>query len=149
MHSTLVIVKDKGVLLQGKSGSGKSDLALRLIERYGAELVSDDVVRIIKKNGRVYGSAPQNIAGLLEVRGIGIISYPYQESSAIELAVNLKDNADNIERLPSVCKEVIFGLEIPQIDLYAKEDSAPEKILAALKMLDIRSQIEDRNKDVR
>ncbi len=142
IHATFIVINGKGVLLKGKSGSGKSDLALRLIENKNAELVADDAVEIYEKNGKIIGQVPQNLVGLLEVRGIGIVAYPYQEKAVIDMVVELKDDVDAIERMPLMQKEVIFGLEINKIDLYAKENSAPDKIIAALRLFDVHSAIE-------
>ena len=133
IHATLVILQNKGILLKGKSGSGKSDLALRLIENKNAELVADDAVELICENNRLIGKAPQNLRGLLEVRGVGIVCYPYAEKAAIDMVVNLQSERENIERMPIMAKDVILGLEINKIDLYAEENSAPDKIMAALR----------------
>ena len=135
IHATLIRINGKGVLLKGKSGSGKSDLALRLLENKKAELVADDAVEISLQSGHIIGQAPQNLAGLLEVRGVGIVSYPYIEKSYIDMVVELKSSIDEIERMPLMQKEVILGLEINKIDLYAKENSAPDKVIAALRLL--------------
>lgn len=133
IHATLVSLQNKGVLLKGKSGTGKSDLALRLIESKGALLVADDMVELKVDNNRLIGQAPQNLAGLLEVRGIGIVRYPYEKESTIDLIVDLQNTRENIERMPIMIKDVILGLEINKIDLYAEENSAPDKIVAALR----------------
>jgi len=130
-HATLIELNGKGILLQGKSQTGKSDLALRLINRYNAVLVADDIVIIENKNGILQGYAPNNLAGLLEIRGLGIVKYPYKIQTEILMSVHLVDSLKKITRMPKICKENILGLEIMQIDLYAKEDSAPDKILAA------------------
>lgn len=133
IHATLVKLDGKGILLIGKSGSGKSDLALRLIENKKASLVADDIVDIVLQNGKLVGSVSQNLAGLLEVRNIGIIKYPYIESSSVDMLVNLTESSEEIERMPSNTKDVILGLEINKIDLYAKESSAADKVVAALR----------------
>ncbi len=132
-HATALIVNDCGVLLMGKSGSGKSDLALRLIENHNAVLVADDAVVVEKTGQKLYARAAANIAGLLEVRGIGLVKYPYIEKTSVDLCVNLTDNAADVERLPEKRTGDILGLEIKQIDLYAKENSAPEKVMAAIR----------------
>ena len=133
IHATLVSLQNKGILLKGKSGSGKSDLALRLIENKGAILVADDMVELNIDNNRLIGKSPQNLAGLLEVRGIGIVRYRYEKTSTIDLIVDLQNTRENIERMPIMVKDVILGLEINKIDLYAEENSAPDKIVAALR----------------
>ncbi len=133
LHATLIKIKSVGILLMGKSGSGKSDLALRLIENKDAKLVADDIVIISQKGNAVYGAAADNLRGKLEVRGVGIISYPYVKQAKIDLIVHLSENAADIERMPVAHTESILGLEIKQIDLYAKENSAPDKIMAVLR----------------
>jgi len=132
IHATLVEIEGKGVLISGKSQSGKSDLALRLISRYNAVLVADDMVVLENKEGKIIGSAPDNLAGLLEIRGIGIIKYPYKQQTEVFMNMQLTDERTQVARMPKICKANILGLEIAQIDLYAKEDSAPDKVMAAL-----------------
>ena len=134
-HATLIKINNYGVLLRGKSGSGKSDLALRLIENKQAILVADDAVILAYTNDQVIGKAAENIAGLLEVRGIGLMKYPYCGEAPVNLLINLQTDIKDIERIPEIRKEKILGLEIPQIDLYAMESSAPDKIVAALRLL--------------
>jgi len=133
IHATFVVLNKKGILLQGESGSGKSDIALRMIESKGAELVADDAVEIFIHNGELWGKAPDNLKGMLEVRGIGIVKYPYVNDFAVDMAVELKNKPEEIERMPIKQHEIILGLEINKIDLYAKESSAPDKIVAALR----------------
>lgn len=135
IHATLVKLDGYGVLLTGKSAVGKSDLALRLIENKNAHLVADDVVELQKDGDNILGRAPQNLRGLLEVRGVGVVCYPYVEEAKISLIIRLKNEAIQVERMPKKQYENILGLEIPQIDLYAKENSAPDKIMVALKVL--------------
>lgn len=94
LHATCVEWFDLGVLIRGKSGAGKSDLALRLIDA-GAALVADD--QVLLENG--IASAPARLQGLLEVRGFGIVKLPFAETTAIALTVDLC-SADEIERLP-------------------------------------------------
>ena len=134
MHATLVEIAGQGVLLTGKSSSGKSDLALRLIENKNAVLVADDIVELQLQDGIIIGRAPHNLKGLLEVRGVGVIEFPYKNSSVIKMVVRLQDDFSQIERMPKNRCENILGLEIVQIDLYAKENSAPDKVITALKV---------------
>lgn len=94
LHATCVEWFGLGVLIRGKSGAGKSDLALRLIDA-GAALVADD--QVLLENG--IASAPARLQGLLEVRGFGIVKLPFAETTAIALTVDLC-SADEIERLP-------------------------------------------------
>ena len=94
IHATCVEWFGRGILIRGKAGSGKSDLALRLIDA-GAVLVADD--QVLLENG--IASAPARLQGLLEVRGFGIVKLPFAETTAIALTVDLC-SADEIERLP-------------------------------------------------
>ena len=128
IHATMLEINGKAVLIKGKSGCGKSDLALRLLADKNIRLVADDVVSLLVENNKVYGKAPQNLRGLLEVRGVGVVKMPYVEKAAVDLVVNLVDNPEEIERMPKIAHENILGLEIERIDLYAKECSAPEKV---------------------
>ena len=132
IHATMVEINGKGVLLKGKSGSGKSDLALRLITDFKARLVADDVVDLSLQNGKIYGSVPHNLQGLLEVRGVGIIKMPFCAQTPLELVVDLVADVAQIERMPKDAHENILGLEIAKIDLYAKECSAPAKVIVKL-----------------
>ena len=139
IHATLIEICGCGVLIEGNSNSGKSDLALRLIDRLQANLVADDVVVISKKNNQLYGQAPENLKGLLEVRFVGIIEIPYKKEHKIDMIVQLSDDINALERMPKICSKNILGLEIVQIALYAKENSAPEKVLTALKLLVLKT----------
>ena len=94
VHATCVEWLGRGVLIRGKPGAGKSDLALRLVDA-GAVLVADD--QVVLKNG--VASAPARLQGLLEVRGFGIVKLPFVEKTAIALTVDLCA-PDEIERLP-------------------------------------------------
>ena len=135
IHGDLVEINGYGVLLTGKSGVGKSDLALRLIENKNAVLVADDMVQLEIRGDKIFGSAPENIKGLLEVRGIGILNLRYKSENKVDLIVNLREDISQIERMPKKQQQNILGVEIVQIDLYAKENSAPEKVMVALRLL--------------
>ena len=89
---------DAGVLLLGGSGSGKSDLALRLIER-GAMLVSDDRTELFVQDGTLFARTPASLAGLLEIRGVGIVELPYAEAARVVLVVKAVECGE-IARLP-------------------------------------------------
>lgn len=133
IHATCVEIDKKGVLLLGKSGSGKSDMALRLIELNQAKLVADDRVDLELSGNRLIASCPDNIKGLLEVRGIGIVKYPFIKKTIIKIAVSLTNN--KTERLPEIQNYVFEDHKIPMIILNPKEASSTAKLLAALRML--------------
>lgn len=129
VHATCVAIGGRGVLLRGRSGSGKSDLALRLIDR-GARLVSDDYTLLLEGNGRIYARAPERIAGKLEVRGVGIVEL----EAVTDISVCLIADLDRIpERLPEAVEETaLLGLSVPTLPLTALEASAPLKLEQAL-----------------
>ena len=129
IHSSSIVIDDNGVLILGDSGSGKSDLALRLIDN-GATLISDDV-SICKKNlNNIYLYCPPEIKGLLEVREIGIITVPFVERIKLKLVVNLKSR--NNERFPEDIYFKILGIKIPLIHIDGKNSSAVAKIKVKL-----------------
>lgn len=128
LHATCVAVEGVGVLLRGPSGSGKSDLALRLIDG-GAELVGDDQVLVKAKDGHLIASAHPNLSGLLEVRGLGILSIPHRPSVAVQLIIALGGQAP--ERLPEPQHEEIQGISLPLLSLNAFEASTSAKVRLA------------------
>ena len=73
IHATLVSFNDKGILFIGESGSGKSDLALRMIEEKGAKLVADDRVDVEVCNGKLIGRSPEKLKNLLEMLALQIL----------------------------------------------------------------------------
>lgn len=75
LQAAAVSVSGRALLIEGKPGSGKSSLALALIDR-GATLIGDDGVKLVRDGGRVVATPPPNIAGKLEVRGVGIVDLP-------------------------------------------------------------------------
>ena len=135
IHATCVALNNRGVLLTGKSGSGKSDLALRLIEA-GAILVSDDQVVVTNRCGKLFASPPAKLAGLLEVRGVGICTYPFLETCELFVVVNL-DDAVLPERLPDLetQKQNILGISLTVFQLDPFRASSPAKIPSMLKLI--------------
>ena len=136
MHSSSVVIDDNGVLILGDSGSGKSDLALRLIDN-GATLISDDISICRKNSNNIYLFCPPEIKGLLEVREIGIITVPFVERIKLRLVVNLKSK--NNERFPKDNSFRILGIKIPLISIEGKNSSAVAKI--KVKLNEIRETI--------
>lgn len=133
MHASFVVWKKKGILFRGKSGSGKSELALKFIENKNAVLVADDIVLLENRKNKLFGKVPENIAGLLEIRNVGISNYKYIPEAEISLLVNLVQTKQNLERFPKNKSENILGVEIPAIDLYAEDTTILEKIIVKLR----------------
>lgn len=129
IHAGCVAIGGRGVLLAGRSGSGKSDLALRLIDR-GARLVSDDYTELSPEGGRLIARAPKRIAGKIEVRGVGILEMEAPREAPVSLFIDL-DAAP--ERLPDGTKRrSLAGVDVPSVALAALEASAPIKVEQAL-----------------
>jgi hypothetical protein len=133
VHASCVAIGKRGVLLTGKSGAGKSDLALRLIED-GARLVADDRTLLYVAGGLLRARAPQSIEGLLEIRGVGIVAFPPLAGVEIALVVRLGREgarlpASRIYHPPAPLKG---AKPVPLIALDARFSSTPAKIRAAM-----------------
>ena len=127
----------KGVLILGESGSGKSDLLLRLMDE-GARLVADDRTDLYVANGRLHARAPESIAGLMEVRGLGIIAQPFAKSVILALAVRLALPGQRAERMPAPAfyapPEGLARVKpVPLIVFDGAAASAPARVRLALK----------------
>lgn len=133
IHATCVAVAGIGVLLWGPSGSGKSDLALRLIDD-GAELVGDDYCSFEQRDKALYAAPQQNIAGLLEVRGLGIIRLPYRPEALVRVVIELLPADQDPERLPSPQTTTICGVSLPVIPLNPFQMSSMAKVRLAVRL---------------
>jgi serine kinase of HPr protein (carbohydrate metabolism regulator) len=121
----------RGVLIEGPSGAGKSALAMRALDQ-GFRLVADDRVILWRSGGRVFGRAPRTLAGLLEVRGLDVVSEPAVAMSAVVLLAR----QGTAERIPKLQQEAILGLSLPLLELDLNEVSAPAKLSRALDLFD-------------
>ncbi|MEW5728822.1 MAG: HPr kinase/phosphatase C-terminal domain-containing protein [Pseudomonadota bacterium] len=130
VHATTVEIDGHAVLLRGASGSGKSDLALRLIDG-GAVLVADDQTELVSEGGRLFAGVPAAIAGLLEVRGLGILRVAHRDRVPLALVVDLVP-AREVERLPEPQSAVFLGVTVPLARLHAFEASAAAKVRLAI-----------------
>ena len=135
VHASTVAIEGRAVLITGPSGSGKSDLTLRLLDR-GFALVSDDQTIVRRDGDRLLASPPPNIAGKLEIRGIGIVDMATLTDQPIALIVEL---TSDIQRLPDDNRErPILGVNLPFVSIDAMAASAPSKVALALDRLGLK-----------
>jgi serine kinase of HPr protein (carbohydrate metabolism regulator) len=135
VHASTVALDGRAVLITGRSGSGKSDLALRMLDR-GFTLVSDDQTIVKKDGSRLIASAPPTIAGKLEIRGIGIVEMQRSENVPVALIVEL---TSEIQRMPDDSRErPILGVGVPLITIDAMTASAPSKVAIALDRMGLK-----------
>ena len=135
IHASTVALEGQAVLISGSSGSGKSDLTLRLLDR-GFTLVSDDQTIVKREGDRLVASAPPNIKGKLEIRGIGIVDMDTVETAPIALYVEL---TSEIVRLPDDRRErPVLGVNLPLISIDAQTASAASKVSLALDRLGLK-----------
>jgi serine kinase of HPr protein (carbohydrate metabolism regulator) len=129
LHASCVAKEGRAILISGRSGSGKSDLALRLIDR-GADLVSDDYTIVRRVGGKLLASAPENIRSKLEIRGLGILEFNHEGDVPICLMVELTTEVERMPEMPATM--AIAGVQVPSIRLSSLEASAPVKVEVAL-----------------
>ena len=134
IHGACVAVGEAGVLLRGPSGSGKSALALALIETARvrglfARLVADDRVVLWAVHGRLVARPHPGLAGLVEERGVGIVPVPHLPAVVVRLVVDL---AFAPERLPERSEVVLEGVALPHCAVAAGRAPAAETVLRRL-----------------
>jgi HPr kinase/phosphorylase len=129
LHSSCVAVGDRGLLIIGPSGSGKSALALRLIS-LGASLVADDQTELSVETGRLVARCPTPLRSLIEARGIGLLRAPTVETATIALVADLGQAED--QRLPPARKFTILGCEADLV-LHPKNDHFPDALMLYLR----------------
>ncbi|HUD53435.1 HPr kinase/phosphatase C-terminal domain-containing protein [Parvibaculum sp.] len=136
VHGTCVLIGPSAVLLRGPSGSGKSDLAFRLIRSEGpsAMLVADDQVVLEAEEGRLLASSPPALAGLLEVRGLGLIPLPFAPRAEVVLVIDLVAQGA-VPRLPEPRFVTIESIELPLLDLHAFDLTAMERVRLAVETI--------------
>ncbi|MBL4739473.1 MAG: HPr kinase/phosphatase C-terminal domain-containing protein [Sneathiella sp.] len=131
VHASVVAINGQAVMLRGPSGSGKSDLSLRLIDE-GAELVSDDYVELYPQKSHIIVKAPPPIQGLMEVRGLGLMKLPFRPNAPLSIVFDLVLQK-NIDRLPA--RDTLFfadGIGVPLLRIEGLAPSSPAKIRIAL-----------------
>jgi serine kinase of HPr protein (carbohydrate metabolism regulator) len=135
VHASTVASDGRAVLISGPSGSGKSDLALRLLDR-GFTLVSDDQTIVRREGDRLIASAPPTIKGKLEIRGVGIVEMDTLDDVPVALFVEL---TSEIMRLPDDRRErPVLGVSLPLVSVDALTASAASKVALALDRLGLK-----------
>ena len=132
LRGTCIAVGGSGVLLRGPSGSGKSDLALRLIDA-GGRLVADDYTDVSEVGRRLVATAPPKVHGLLEVRGIGIVRLEAKPSARLIACVDLV-RIEQVERMPLPEDVQILGISLPRYVVWAAEPSAVAKVALVVRL---------------
>ena len=132
LHASCVAIGEHAVLIEGRSGAGKSDLALRLIDR-GAALVSDDYTVLMRSARKLLATPPATIAGKIEVRGLGIVAMPYRDRVAVSLLIELVDEVERMPPEPQTRR--IAGIDVPVVAMNGHDASGPIKVELALKRL--------------
>jgi serine kinase of HPr protein (carbohydrate metabolism regulator) len=138
LHGGLVALRRqgfwRGALITGPSGAGKSDLALRALAA-GFRLAADDRTLVWMSGGALYGRAPEPLADLIEVRGLGILRETALPFAEIALLAECVPRAAAIERMPEPEQVVIAGAPIPKLRIDPFEASAPAKLRRAIEYL--------------
>ena len=135
LHASTVALNGRAVVISGPSGSGKSDLALRLLD-HGFTLVSDDRTIVRKQGTKLVASAPETIKGKMEVRGLGIFQMEHVTDVPVALVVELRSD---IQRMPDDGQErLVLGVGVPLVVVDAMTASAPSKVALALDRLGLK-----------
>jgi HPr kinase/phosphorylase len=131
IHASVVLMDQRAVLIRGPAGAGKSQLAMALIRAAEcglitfARLVADDRVELAAAHGRLLARAPEALAGLIEVRGLGIRRLDYEPVAVIGLAVDLE--AAEAPRLPGTAdrETLLEGIVVPRLAFLPGVDPLP------------------------
>ena len=147
LHATLVLVDGRGVLIRGVSGGGKSSLAVSLLRRAEAagqvaRLVADDQVLLETRDGAVFGHAPPALAGMIEIRGVGILHQPFAGEARVDLVVDLSGR-EALERLPEPSFVPIAGIAVRRIHLPERDPAFGADVL--LTVLAPQARAEERD----
>ena len=126
----------RGALIEGDSGRGKSDLMFRALD-HGLRLVADDRTEVFVSSGRLFGTAPRTLAGLIEVRGVGVIALGALPAAEIHVRVRCAAGSGDVERVPDLTPRPLLGIEVPVLDLWPFEASAPLKLILAIRDLGV------------
>lgn len=129
-QATCVAIEGRALLIEGAPGSGKSSLALALIDR-GATLIGDDGVGLDLRGDRLFATPPPRIGGLLEVRGLGLIPFPTAADIPVALVLRLDPEAERF--IEHAGRIALHGTELPMVSLPPDTAYLPIKAELALK----------------
>lgn len=130
LHATSVVFCGRGLLICGPSGSGKSDLALRIMDA-GGSLIADDYTDVVVDGGKVMAAAPAATAGMMEVRGVGLLKVPAIRTARIDMVLECV-KPESVERMPDKEMHMIEDVPLPKWRINPFESSAVAKIRALL-----------------
>jgi serine kinase of HPr protein (carbohydrate metabolism regulator) len=137
-HAGLIAIRVsghwRGVLIEGPSGSGKSDLALRGLD-LGFRLVADDRVSLFLSRDRPFGRAAAPLAGLIESRGLGILRRDPLPFAEVCLVVRCAPAPESVPRMAEGNTDIVLGRRLPRLDLWPLEPAAPIKLREAIEHL--------------
>lgn len=134
-HCCVVEIKGRGILIEGRPGSGKTSLAFGLLERAGqlglkAALVCDDQALLAARDDKLYATAPEAIAGKAELRGFGIVTVPHKAETHVHVVSRL--TADKgIERMPEAVTAKLVGIDVPLIEVPERHENQAVRIVLA------------------
>jgi len=136
IHASAVLVGARALLIRGPAGSGKSRLALLLVQASGqalpfTRLVGDDRVHVESVHGRLLVRPAETLAGLIEVRGLGIRRLPHEPLAVVRLVVDLSARQERLPAAESALTE-LAGISLPRLAVAAGEDPYP-LVIAALR----------------
>lgn len=127
IHASAVAIAGAGVLIAGEAGSGKSSLCAQLMS-LGAQLISDDQTILTHKDGGLYAAPPPELAGLLELSGIGIVDWPDAAHAPVALVLGGSLSDAPVERLPTPASRRYLDVDLPWFDWPAQDGSIAAKI---------------------
>jgi HPr kinase/phosphorylase len=145
IHASCVAIGNHGILIRGASGSGKSTLCLQLVDGQGyglgrkalrARLVADDQVKLHRRGAKLVASPPASLAGLVEIRGLGILATTFKKSVVLKLVVDLVPPA-GVARLPEQIDQQteLEGIKLPRIAIATGNPAALAIVRSALQYL--------------
>jgi len=134
VHGTSFVFEGVGVLVMGDSGSGKSDLALQMMDR-GGKLIADDYTEVTAVDGQLQLRAPKVTEGLMEIRGLGLVTIESRVATAnLGLLVQLAGR-EQLDRLPEHYYETFMTQNVALLRLSIEEASCAAKLAMACKFL--------------